>query len=60
MTRTHWVGWIENIQPDVNRYGKRTVHIAATGAMQFMKAAGVLTMRDISSSKSGFPSTHRL
>ena len=38
-TRTHWIGWIEAIQPAVNRYGKRTVQIVAVGAMQFLKAA---------------------
>jgi hypothetical protein len=38
-TRTHWFGWIETIQPEVNRYGKRTVKLTATGVMQFYKAA---------------------
>ena len=38
-TRTHWVGWIDSIQPKVNRYGERTVQITAVGAMQFLKAA---------------------
>ncbi|MDX2136926.1 MAG: hypothetical protein SF123_02435 [Chloroflexota bacterium] len=37
-TRTHWVGWIESIEPVVGRYGKRTVEIIAAGAMQFLKA----------------------
>lgn len=38
-TRTHWVGWIDTIQPKVGRYGERTVQITAVGAMQFLKAA---------------------
>jgi hypothetical protein len=38
-TRTHWVGWIEKIEPEVGRYGKRLIKIAATGVMQFYKAA---------------------
>lgn len=37
--RTHWIGWIETIQPEVGRYGKRTVQIVANGAMQFLRAA---------------------
>jgi hypothetical protein len=37
--RTHWVGWIEAIQPDVSVKGTRLVKILATGAMQFYKAA---------------------
>lgn len=37
--RTHWFGWIETIQPEVNKYGKRTVKLTATGVMQFYKAA---------------------
>jgi hypothetical protein len=37
--RTHWVGWVETIQPAVNQYGERTAQIVATGAMQFLKAA---------------------
>ena len=36
---THWVGWIDSIQPIVGRYGERTVQIIAVGAMQFLKAA---------------------
>lgn len=39
--RTHWVGWIESIQPAVNKYGQRTVEIIATGPMQLYKAAEV-------------------
>jgi hypothetical protein len=39
--RTHWVGWIESIQPMVNKYGQRTVEIIATGPMQLYKAAEV-------------------
>ncbi len=38
-TRTHWVGWVESIQPAVNRYGRRVTQVVATGAMQFLKAA---------------------
>lgn len=38
--RTHWVGWVESIQPDVNQHGKRQVTITASGPMQFYKAAG--------------------
>lgn len=38
-TRTHWVGWIDTIEPAVNHRGKRVVHITAIGAMQFLKAA---------------------
>jgi hypothetical protein len=38
-TRTHWQGWIEGIEPQVGKYGKRTVRITAMGAMQFLKAA---------------------
>ena len=38
-TRTHWVGWIESIQPKVNTFGERTVEITAAGPMQFYKAA---------------------
>ena len=37
--RTHWTGWIESIQPQVNVYGERTVEITAAGPMQFFKAA---------------------
>jgi hypothetical protein len=38
-TRTHWMGWIESIQPTVGTYGERTVEISAAGPMQFYKAA---------------------
>ena len=38
-TRTHWVGWVNTIEPAVNQYGKRTVRLTATGAMQYLKAA---------------------
>ena len=38
-TRTHWVGWLETIQPAVGRYGERLVQITATGPLQFFKAA---------------------
>jgi len=37
--RTHWVGWIETIQPDVNQSGQRRVTITAAGPMLFFKAA---------------------
>jgi hypothetical protein len=37
--RTHWVGWIESIQPLPGRYGKRFVTIIANGPMQFYMAA---------------------
>jgi len=37
--RTHWVGWIETIQPDVNQFGQRRVTITAAGPMLFFKAA---------------------
>lgn len=37
--RTHWSGWVSTIEPAVSQYGKRTVRITATGAMQFLKAA---------------------
>jgi hypothetical protein len=36
--RTHWTGWVESIQPAVNKHGERVVQIVATGAMQFLKA----------------------
>lgn len=38
-TRTHWVGWVEKIEPKVNANGERTVAITAAGPMQFFKAA---------------------
>jgi hypothetical protein len=38
-TRTHWVGWIESIQPDVNQYGNRQVTITAAGPGQFFSAS---------------------
>ncbi|MDX2139796.1 MAG: hypothetical protein SF123_17050 [Chloroflexota bacterium] len=38
-TRTHWLGWIESIEPEISKAGKRTVEIIAAGAMQFLKAA---------------------
>jgi hypothetical protein len=37
--RTHWVGWVESIQPTVGRFGERLTQIIATGAMQFLKAS---------------------
>lgn len=39
VTHTHWLGWIETIQPAVNFNGERTVEITAAGPMQFYKAA---------------------
>ena len=39
VTRTHWQGWVESIQPAVNQFGQRIVKVVATGAMQFLKAA---------------------
>jgi hypothetical protein len=38
-TRTHWTGWIESLDPEVNQYGQRIIHITAKGVMQFYKAA---------------------
>ncbi|MBL8161683.1 MAG: hypothetical protein JNJ61_06815 [Anaerolineae bacterium] len=37
--RTHWVGWVDKIEPGVGKFGKRTIRITAIGAMQFLKAA---------------------
>ncbi len=37
--RTHWIGWVESIQPSVNKYGQRVVNLVATGSLQFLKAA---------------------
>lgn len=37
-TRTHFTGWVETIQPDVNRYGQRRVTITAAGPMQLLKS----------------------
>lgn len=34
-TRTHWVGWIEAIQPAVGKFGERVVKILASGASKF-------------------------
>jgi hypothetical protein len=39
VTRTHWVGWIEKIEPDVNIRGKRTAKITAAGPMLFFENA---------------------
>jgi hypothetical protein len=39
ITRTHWRGWVEAIQPAASRYGQRVVQIVATGPMQFLNAA---------------------
>jgi hypothetical protein len=30
-TRTHWVGWVESIEPSVNQFGEREVMIHAAG-----------------------------
>ncbi|MBE2271325.1 MAG: hypothetical protein IAE80_24035 [Anaerolinea sp.] len=38
-TRTHWVGRIETIQPQVNENGQRTVQIVAAGVMHLYTAA---------------------
>jgi hypothetical protein len=38
-TRTHWVGWVETIQPDLGIYGERLAHVVATGPNQFLHAA---------------------
>jgi hypothetical protein len=37
--RTHWIGWIETVEPSVNVNGERIVKITAAGPMQFFKAA---------------------
>lgn len=37
--RTHWVGWIESIQPKVNSFGELSAEITAAGPMQFFKSA---------------------
>ena len=36
--RTHWTGWVESIEPAVNKNGERVAQIVATGSMQFLKA----------------------
>jgi hypothetical protein len=38
-TRTHWVGWIEKVEPAVNAYGERTVKLTAAGVLVFFEAA---------------------
>jgi len=38
-TRTHWIGWIESVQPSVGVSGERLLRITAAGPMQFLKAA---------------------
>jgi hypothetical protein len=38
-TRTHWIGWIETIEPDVDVFGKRQVTITASSVMKFFQAA---------------------
>ena len=37
-TRTHYVGWIESIEPQPNQYGERQVKLTCAGPMQFFKA----------------------
>ncbi|MCC7205722.1 MAG: hypothetical protein IT323_00350 [Anaerolineae bacterium] len=37
-TRTHWVGWVETLQPGVGKYGPRQMSITASGPLQFYKA----------------------
>src|SRR5579871_5148 len=36
--RTHWVGWIDSIQPSVGMYKERLVTIVASGPLQLLKA----------------------
>src|SRR5260221_4856229 len=36
--RTHWVGWIDSVNPSPGRYGERQVHILASGPMILLKA----------------------
>jgi hypothetical protein len=38
-TRTHWIGWIEKIEPAVNAFGERTAKITAAGPMVFFEKA---------------------
>jgi len=38
-TRTHYVGWIERIEPMVNAKGKRQARIVAAGPLLFLQAA---------------------
>src|SRR5262249_38920554 len=38
-TRTHWVGWIEKVEPTVNANGQRQCKITAAGPMLFFMAA---------------------
>lgn len=37
-TRRHFTGWIQSIQPSVNKNGERVAKIFVMGAMQFLKA----------------------
>jgi len=37
-TRTHWVGWVEALQPAVGKYGERLAYLTASGPLQFFKA----------------------
>jgi hypothetical protein len=36
VTRTHWTGWVEKINPSVNIWGEKRVTILASGPMQFL------------------------
>jgi len=38
-TRTHWLGWIEAVEPVVNKYGQRVTKILASGPLPYYKAA---------------------
>jgi hypothetical protein len=38
-TRTHWVGWIDELQPAVGRNGERAIIIVARGALKFYRDA---------------------
>lgn len=39
--RIHWVGWLSEIQPRVNRNGDRTIIFVACGPLQFYRASEV-------------------
>lgn len=38
-TRTHFIGWIENIQPSVNQFGERIAEITASDYLVFFRQA---------------------
>jgi hypothetical protein len=38
-TRTHYTGWIEKIEPEVNHYGKRTIKLVCSGAATLFLAS---------------------